>query len=304
MQTSLSSTMLVRRSAHPGNTLVSVGDVVIGGLAPVIMAGPCAVESKDAFLTAARAAKEAGAQILRGGVFKPRTSPYSFQGLGYEGLRLLSEAREETGLPVITEVMAPNQVEAIVEVADILQVGSRNMANFPLLIACGKQRQKRPVLLKRGQGASIDEWLYAAEYILHAGNPHVILCERGINGFGAQFSYTRNLLDLSCVPVLHELTHLPVIVDPSHATGKRELVPLLAVAAIEAGAHGLMMEMHPSPWSAHCDGPQSITPAMLKLIVSRVHELTPMHEAFAREIHTLSELDRQREDEECGTHFY
>jgi 3-deoxy-7-phosphoheptulonate synthase len=215
-------------------------------------------------LDTARAVKKAGANILRGGAFKPRTSPYQFQGLGIEGLHLLAEARQVTGLPVITEVMEPDMVETVAQYADILQIGSRNMQNFPLLLAAGRQSQKRPVMLKRGLAATIEEWLLAAEYIVASGNPNVILCERGIRSYD---SHTRNVLDLSCVPLLHELTHLPVIVDPSHATGRRELVPTMSRASIAAGAEGLIIEVHPDPNSALCDGRQSITPEQLQMVV-------------------------------------
>src|SRR5207244_8778482 len=208
--------------------------------------------------------KAAGAQILRGGAFKPRTSPYQFQGLGVEGLHLLAEARELTGLPVITEVMEPDMVETVAQYADILQIGSRNMQNFPLLLAAGRNRLQRPVMLKRGISATIEEWLLAAEYIVAAGNPNVILCQRGIRSFD---QHTRNLLDLTCVPLLQELTHLPVIVDPSHATGRRELVPTMSRASIAAGAAGLILEVHPNPNSALCDGRQSITGEELRGIV-------------------------------------
>lgn len=240
--------------------------VTIGGSAatPVVMAGPCAVESREQLLTTAQAVKAAGAQILRGGAFKPRTSPYQFQGLGIEGLQFLREARQLTGLPVITEVMEPDMVEVVAEYADILQIGSRNMQNFPLLFAAGRNSSYRPVMLKRGLSATIEEWLLAAEYIVAAGNPNVILCERGVRSFDTQ---TRNLLDLSCVPLLHELTHLPVIVDPSHGTGRRELVPTMSRAGIAAGADGLILEVHPDPDSALCDGRQSITPEQLQSIV-------------------------------------
>ncbi len=262
---------LVSRAFKAESSTVVVGDalgghpVMIGGAAPVIMAGPCAVESKEQLLTTARAVKAAGAEILRGGAFKPRTSPYQFQGLAVEGLQLLAEARAETGLPVITEVMEPEMVETVARYADMLQIGSRNMQNFPLLRAAGQNSHGRPVMLKRGQAATIEEWLLAAEYIIAAGNPNVILCERGIRSFDSQ---TRNLLDLSCVPLLHELTHLPIIVDPSHATGRRELVPTMSRASIAAGAEGLILEVHPDPNSALCDGRQSITPAQLQSIVS------------------------------------
>jgi len=262
---------LVSRAFKAESSTVVVGDalgghcVVIGYSMPVVMAGPCAVESKEQLLTTARAVKAAGAQILRGGAFKPRTSPYQFQGLAIEGLQLLAEARAETGMPVITEVMEPEMVETVARYADMLQIGSRNMQNFPLLRAVGQNSHGRPVMLKRGLAATIEEWLLAAEYIIAAGNPNVILCERGIRSFDSQ---TRNLLDLSCVPLLHELTHLPIIVDPSHATGRRELVPTMSRASIAAGAEGLILEVHPDPNSALCDGRQSITPAQLQSIVS------------------------------------
>jgi 3-deoxy-7-phosphoheptulonate synthase len=232
---------------------------------PVIIAGPCSIESREQLLSIARLVKAAGAQILRGGAFKPRTSPYQFQGLGVEGLQLLAEGRQITGLPVITEVMEPGMVETVAQYADILQIGSRNMQNTPLLIAVGHNSYRRPVVLKRGLAATIDEWLLAAEYIVAAGNPNVILCERGILSFDPQ---TRNLLDLTCVPLLHELTYLPVIVDPSHGTGRRGLVQTMSRAAIAAGADGLMLEVHIDPDSALSDGHQSITPEQLKAIVN------------------------------------
>jgi 3-deoxy-7-phosphoheptulonate synthase len=268
---------LVSRAFKAESSTVVVGDalgghpVMIGGAAPVIMAGPCAVESKEQLLITARAVKAAGAQILRGGAFKPRTSPYQFQGLAVEGLQLLAEARAETGLPVITEVMEPEMVETVARYADMLQIGSRNMQNFPLLRGAGQNSHGRPVMLKRGLAATIEEWLLAAEYIIAAGNPNVILCERGIRSFDSQ---TRNLLDLSCVPLLHELTHLPIIVDPSHATGRRELVPTMSRASIAAGAEGLILEVHPDPNSALCDGRQSITPAQLQAIVCETALIT------------------------------
>jgi len=268
---------LVSRAFKAEGSKIRVGDalggqpVVIGGSDPVIIAGPCAVESREQLLATAHAVKAAGAQILRGGAFKPRTSPYQFQGLGLEGLHLLAEARTETGLPVITEVMEPELVELVSQYADILQIGSRNMQNFPLLRAAGQNNHGRPVMLKRGLAATIDEWLLAAEYIVAAGNPNVILCERGIRSFDPQ---TRNLLDLTCVPLLHELTHLPIIVDPSHATGRRELVPTMSRASIAAGAEGLILEVHPDPNSALCDGRQSITPEQLQSIVYETNLVT------------------------------
>jgi len=269
---------LVSRKFQAKSSCIEVGKthgsmpISIGGdRVPVIMAGPCAVESREQLLLTARAVKKAGAQILRGGAFKPRTSPYQFQGLGLEGLHMLAEAREITGLPVITEVMEPAMVEIVAEHADILQIGTRNMQNYPLLLAAGRHSKKLPVLLKRGLSSTLDEWLLAAEYIVAAGNPNVILCERGIRSYDPQ---TRNVLDLSCVPLLHELTHLPVIVDPSHATGKRELVPAMSRAGIAAEADGLIIETHLDPNTALCDGRQSITPAQLERIINETHLLS------------------------------
>jgi 3-deoxy-7-phosphoheptulonate synthase len=251
---------LASRQFQDEKSCVSVGHqatsqvVTIGTDEPVLIAGPCAVENPQQLRTIALAAMRAGADILRGGAFKPRSSPYSFQGLGIPGLKLLAEARDETGLPFVTEVMEPSMVDVVAEYADMLQIGCRNMQNFPLLQAVG--RAGKPVLLKRGFSATIEEWLLAAEYILSAGNPQVILCERGIRSFDPQ---TRNLLDLSCVPLLGTLTHLPVIVDPSHSTGRRELVAPMAHAAIAAGADGLLVDVHHQPEQALCDGDQAIT---------------------------------------------
>jgi 3-deoxy-7-phosphoheptulonate synthase len=257
---------LASRALHPDKTTIQVGDVTIGGAQPVVIAGPCAVESKAQILEAARAAKTAGAQMLRGGAFKPRTSPYSFQGLGLPGLRALTQAGRETGLPVVTEVMEPGLVATVAEYADVLQVGSRNMQNFPLLRAVGQVQ--RPVLLKRGFAATIEEWLLAAEYILLEGNTQVILCERGVRGFDPN---TRNLLDLSAVPLLAQLTHLPVLVDPSHATGRADLVVPMGVAAIAAGADGLLVEMHPRPDAALSDAEQAITPGQLVTLIAQTN---------------------------------
>ncbi len=245
---------LTSREFHAADTVIRVMDAVIGDGSLTLMAGPCSIESREQLIETALSVAESGATILRGGAFKPRTSPYSFQGLGVQGLRLLAEARELTGLPVVTEVMEPNQVEVVAEYADILQVGARNMQNYPLLTAVG--RSGRPVMLKRGFASTIEEWLMAAEYIVAGGNPSVILCERGIRTFE---TYTRNTLDLAAVPLLHHLTHLPVIVDPSHATGKRWLVKPMAMAGIAAGADGVMVEVHPRPDTALSDGEQSIT---------------------------------------------
>lgn len=269
---------LVSREFQSEDTHIVIGavhqstTVTLGGNNdPVIMAGPCAIETQDQLMTIARAVKRAGGKVIRGGAFKPRTSPYQFQGLGLEGLRMLSQAREETGLPIITEVMEPAMVDAVAEHADILQIGTRNAQNFPLLRAAGQHPAKLPVLLKRGLSQTLDEWLLAAEYIVASGNPNVILCERGIRSYDPQ---TRNVLDLSCVPLLRQLTHLPVIVDPSHATGRRALVPIMSRAAIAAEAHGLIIETHIDPDTALCDGKQSITPEQLTQIIHETQALT------------------------------
>ena len=244
---------LASRGQKEANTVIDVGGVKIGGDDFVVIAGPCAVESFEQVMAAAAGAKAAGATILRGGCFKPRSSPYSFQGLGFEGLEMLVEAGRVHGMPIVTEVMAPEHVERMSETADILQIGARNMQNFTLLSEVG--RSSRPVMLKRGMSASLDEWLQAAEYILDAGNQQVFLCERGIRTFETS---TRNTLDVAAVPVLKQRTHLPVIIDPSHAAGDRNLVTPLALAGQAVGAHGLMVEIHPNPAEALSDGPQSL----------------------------------------------
>jgi 3-deoxy-7-phosphoheptulonate synthase len=255
--------MLASREGRPhAPTVVRLGDVRIGGGRPVVMAGPCVVEDRTSLLAAARAVAAAGADILRGGAFKPRTSPYAFQGLGEEGLRLLAEAREATGLPVVTEVMEPDQVELVARYADMLQIGSRNMANFPLLRRVGAAG--KPVLLKRGFSATVEEWLMAAEYVMASGNAEVVLCERGIRGFDPAFRFN---LDLNAVPHAKDLTHLPVIVDPSHGTGRRELVGRMGLAGLACGADGLIVEVHPDPANALCDGSQTITPDDLAALV-------------------------------------
>lgn len=246
---------LASRAFHPEDSLVSVGELVIGGEEVHVMAGPCAVESEEQLLEAAWRVKAAGATILRGGAFKPRTSPYSFQGLEEKGLKLLAKARELTGLKIVTEVLDIRSLPLVAEYADILQIGARNMQNFALLREVSKVN--KPVLLKRGMSATIEEWLLAAEYIMAGGNHQVILCERGIRTFE---TYTRNTLDLSAVPVVKYLSHLPVVVDPSHGLGKWRFVPAMARAAIAAGADGLLVEVHPNPAEALCDGPQSLTP--------------------------------------------
>jgi 3-deoxy-7-phosphoheptulonate synthase len=259
---------LAAREVRPSGTVVRVGEVAFGGHAPVVIAGPCAVESRDQLMRTAEAVRRAGASLLRGGAFKPRTSPYSFQGLGEHGLELLAEAREVTGLAIVTEVLDTEQVELVAQYADMLQVGSRNMMNFTLLrrvAATGK-----PVLLKRGFAATVEEWLLSAEYLLAGGNDQVVLCERGVRGFDTA---TRFTLDLNAVPLVRQLSHLPVIVDPSHGTGRRELVPPMALAAVAAGAHGLIIEVHLEPERAMVDGRQSITPDTLADLVRRVRAL-------------------------------
>jgi 3-deoxy-7-phosphoheptulonate synthase len=267
---------LVRRAAHPAGTVVDVAGVRVGGRDIVVMAGPCAVESREQLLAAARAVQASGARVLRGGAFKPRTSPYSFQGLKEEGLALLASVREETGLPVVTEVMDTRHLEPVSHCADILQVGSRNMHNYTLLEAVGQC--DKPVLLKRGMSATLHELLLAAEYLLKQGNERVMLCERGIRTFEPS---TRNTLDLSAVPVLKRRTHLPVIVDPSHGTGHSWMVPALARAAIAVGADGLLVEVHPNPDEALSDGPQSLRPDAFD---EMMRELSEVARAVGRDL--------------------
>ena len=239
--------------------------VKIGGGNLTVIAGPCSVESEEQIVDIARDVKAAGAGILRGGAFKPRTSPYSFQGMEFEGLELLKEARTKTGLPIVSEIMSPKHVEVFDYAVDIIQVGARNMQNFDLLKELGKT--KKPILLKRGLSSTIEEWLMSAEYIMAGGNANVILCERGIRTFE---TYTRNTLDLSAIPAVKRLSHLPIIVDPSHATGMRWMVLPLAMAAVAAGADGIMIEVHNDPEHAKCDGAQSVTPAMFGEIVNKI----------------------------------
>jgi 3-deoxy-7-phosphoheptulonate synthase len=254
---------LASRDARPENTIVRVGSASIGGEAIVIIAGPCAVESREQILETAKAVKLAGAHMLRGGAYKPRSSPYSFQGMAEEGLELLAEARDATGLPVVTEVMAPEQVDLVAKYADMLQIGARNMQNYSLLQAVGKSGH--PVLLKRGISATVEEWLMAAEYLLSGGNSRVVLCERGIRTFETA---TRNTTDINAIPVVKRLSHLPVLVDPSHSTGKIEYIESISRAAIAAGADGLIIEVHPHPEEALSDGAQSLRPdAFAELIV-------------------------------------
>jgi 3-deoxy-7-phosphoheptulonate synthase len=265
---------LASREFHEEDTVIEVGGgsvpvVKVGGSHATCFAGPCAVENEQMLYKIAHHVRDAGATILRGGVYKPRTSPYSFPGLGLEGLRYLVEARERTGLPVITEVMEPGDVAVVADHADILQVGARNMQNFPLLTAVG--RTGMPIMLKRGLAATIEEWLMSAEDILSTGNQQVLLCERGIRSFD---TYTRTTFDLTAIPLLHHLTHLPVIADPSHATGKRWLVRPMALAAVAAGADGIMVEVHPHPEDAWSDGEQSLTLAQfqdLAPVLRQVH---------------------------------
>ena len=252
------------RKFHPSDTVISVGGTQIGGGSLTLMAGPCSVESEEQIVGIARAVKAAGATVLRGGAFKPRTSPYAFQGMQIEGIRLLLKAREATGLPICTEIMDASQLPLFEDI-DILQVGARNMQNFSLLKALGKTR--KPVLLKRGMACSYQDLLMSAEYILAGGNPNVILCERGIRTFE---TYTRNTLDLACIPSLKTLSHLPVVIDPSHATGRSALVPSMALAAAAAGADGLIIEVHNDPPHAKCDGPQSITPAAFEELAGKL----------------------------------
>ena len=256
---------LVSREFHPDDTVVSIGGVPVGGRTVTVIAGPCAVESKERMVEVARSVKERGAKLLRGGAFKPRTSPYSFQGLGEEGLRILAHAREATGLPVVTEVLDTATVDLVAAWADCLQIGARNMQNFELLKAVG--RTGKPVLLKRGMAATLEEFLLAAEYVLSEGNRNVVLCERGIRTFS---DFTRNTLDLSVIPAVKRLSHLPILVDPSHGTGKRNKVIPMSRAAIAAGADGLSVEVHDRPEEALSDGPQALTPDLFGELMAQI----------------------------------
>jgi 3-deoxy-7-phosphoheptulonate synthase len=256
---------LASREFHPDNTTVVVGNAVIGGPDPVIMAGPCSVEDEEQMVSTAKAVKAAGATVLRGGAFKPRTSPYSFRGMGEDGLKLLEIAKQETGLPIITEVMSQVDVETVARYADILQIGARNMQNYNLLDEVGLTR--KPVMVKRGLAASYEEWLLAAEYVMAAGNTQVILCERGIRDFE---QFTRFTFDVAAIPVIQRLSHLPIVADPSHSTGKWYLVTPVALAAVAAGSHGLLVEVHPNPDLAKCDGPQSLTFDNFRLLMEQV----------------------------------
>ncbi len=267
---------LASREFKRENTEINIQGIVVGGKKIPVMAGPCAVENKTILTNIAEKVKKAGATFLRGGAFKPRTSPYSFQGLGEEGLKYLAEARKKTGLPVITEIMDPRDLDLIVEYSDIIQIGARNMQNFRLLLEVGSSN--KPVLLKRGLSSTIKEWLMSAEYIMSRGNQNVMLCERGIRTFETA---TRNTLDLSAVPVLKQLTHLPVVVDPSHGVGKRELVAPMAKAAVAAGADALIIEVHTNPEEAMSDGEQSLKPEQFEKLMK---ELRPVAQAVGREI--------------------
>ena len=268
---------LANRAFHPEDSVIDVGGVKIGGGHLAVIAGPCSVESKEQVIEIAKAAKAAGANLLRGGAFKPRTSPYAFQGMGSAGLDILVAAKEATGLPIVSELMDAEYLDEFIEKVDLIQIGARNMQNFELLKKVG-QATKKPILLKRGLSATFQEWIMSAEYIMASGNPNVILCERGVRTFE---SYTRNTLDLQAVPVIKELTHLPIIVDPSHAGGKWWLVNPMAKASVAAGCDGLMIEVHNNPEKALCDGPQSLKPAKFEQLMK---ELKPIADAVGKEI--------------------
>ncbi len=260
---------LASRAFRPEDTSFKVRDVMVGGGSLVVMAGPCSVENREQLMEIALAVKEAGAHMLRGGAYKPRTSPYSFQGMGEEGLQLLAEAREITGLPIVTEVMSPSKVKLVAVYADVLQIGARNMQNYDLLNAVGESQ--KPVLLKRGMSATIEDLLMAAEYILQHGNTQVMLCERGIRTFDNK--YARNTFDVNAIPLLKELTHLPIVADPSHAVGVRRYVEAMALAGVAAGADGLIVETHPNPDQAVSDGPQSLTLPQFAQLMVRVNTM-------------------------------
>jgi 3-deoxy-7-phosphoheptulonate synthase len=262
---------LVSREAKREDTVVVIGGVAVGGQQVVVVAGPCAVESERQALSIARAVKEAGATLYRGGAFKPRTSPYSFQGLGEAGLKILAKVREETGLPIVTEVLDTDSAELVAEYADCLQIGARNMQNFALLKKVGRMR--KPVLLKRGMSATIEEFLLSAEYLLAEGNYEVVLCERGVRTFA---NHTRNTLDLSVIPYVKRISHLPIVVDPSHGTGKRLKVLPMSRAAIAAGSDGLLIEVHDRPEAALSDGPQALVPEMFAQLMQEVRLLAPV----------------------------
>ena len=268
---------LANRAFHPEDSIIDVAGVKVGGQHLAVIAGPCSVESKEQVIEIAKAAKAAGANMLRGGAFKPRTSPYAFQGMGSEGLDILVAAKEETGLPIVSELMDARYIDEFNEKVDLIQIGARNMQNFDLLKEVGK-RCTKPILLKRGLSATFQEWIMSAEYIMASGNPNVILCERGVRTFE---SYTRNTLDLQAIPVIKELTHLPIIIDPSHAGGKWWLVEPMAKASLAAGCDGLMIEVHNNPEKALCDGPQSLKPEKFETLMKG---LKPIADAVGKEI--------------------
>ncbi|MEQ8202060.1 MAG: 3-deoxy-7-phosphoheptulonate synthase [Syntrophomonadaceae bacterium] len=272
---------MASREFKTDNTIIEVGTAAFGDGSVPLIAGPCAVEGREQYIETAVAVWERGAKLLRGGAFKPRTSPYAFQGLGEEGLKIMAEARDITGLPIVTEVMDQKSVPMVAEYADIIQIGARNMQNFYLLKEVGKYN--KPVLLKRGLSATMEEWLMAAEYILDSGNSQVILCERGIRTFE---TYTRNTLDLSAIPLIKQLSHLPVIVDPSHGTGKRDLVIPMSLAAVAAGCDGLIVEVHTNPAEAWSDGPQSLIPDEFGVLAQQV-------QAVLKAIHGISNGSNQ-----------
>ena len=264
---------LANRAFHPEDTIIDVSGIPVGGGHMAMIAGPCSVEGEEQVIDVAKAVKEAGANMLRGGAFKPRTSPYSFQGLGLEGLEMLCRAKEETGLPIVTELMSGEYLDIFDEKVDLIQIGARNMQNFDLLKQLG--RTKRPILLKRGLNATYEEWIMSAEYIMASGNENVILCERGVRTFE---TYTRNTLDLQAIPVLKKMTHLPVVVDPSHAGGKWWLVDTMAKAALAAGTDGLMIEVHNNPDCALCDGGQSLKPEKYAVLLEQLRRIAPIVE--------------------------
>ncbi|MBF0518685.1 MAG: 3-deoxy-7-phosphoheptulonate synthase [Nitrospirae bacterium] len=267
---------LASRDFKKENTVIDVRGIKIGGNKVPVIAGPCAIEGRDILITIAQLVKQAGASFIRGGAYKPRTSPYTFQGMGEEGLEILAEAREKTGMPIVTELMDPRDLPTMLKYTDIIQIGTRNMQNFRLLLEVGSC--DKPILLKRGLSATIKEWLMAAEYIMSRGNHNVILCERGIRTFETT---TRNTLDLSCVPLLKQLTHLPIIVDPSHAVGRWDLVPPMSLAAVAAGTDGLIIEVHTNPEEAFSDGEQSLKPEVFSTMMK---QLKPIAAAVGREI--------------------
>ncbi len=265
---------LASRDFHPEDSIIEVDGIKIGGGNPVIMAGPCSVESEFQYMTIARSVKESGAHILRGGAFKPRTSPYSFQGMGEEGLKIMKKAKMETGMPIITEVMSTDTFDLVEEYADIIQIGARNMQNFSLLKRAGKSN--KPIMIKRGLSATVEELLMSAEYVMSEGNNKVILCERGIRTFE---TYTRNTLDISVVPAIKELSHLPIIVDPSHASGRWAMIKPLSRAAVAVGADGLIIEVHHDPENALCDGAQSLKPKKFQELMTEVNQIAEIVKA-------------------------